>query len=61
MHVVAVILGLAILEYVVIMLLTGQARARFGVRESRKIAIMPGLFRRLQQALEAAGNNKTET
>jgi glutathione S-transferase len=32
MHVVAVILGLAILEYVVIMLLTGQARSRFGVQ-----------------------------
>ncbi len=36
-------------------------RARFGLRESRKIAIMPGLFRRLQQALKAAGHNTTKT
>src|SRR6185437_4155180 len=32
-------------------------KARFGLRESRKIAIMPGLFRRLQQGLEDAGDN----
>jgi len=31
-------------------------RTRFGLRESRKIAIMPGLFRRLQQGLEPVGN-----
>jgi hypothetical protein len=33
-------------------------RARFGLRESLKIAIMPGLFPRLQQGLKAAGKTK---